>query len=173
MLHGCFPQASCSPTMVRAHLLKGIVFAFVASIATLIIVFPNLTGSYGTELAQMVSFSAPADPDVAVTPPLESSGTLRGALDSSPKVLETRRKCYRMGAWGDICKYENMCFDGHVWTMLDPRSKNMDPASEYDVDAPRDMLEGYLVPSRPVPSEKTITFPFNSSKHPRSRQISI
>jgi hypothetical protein len=31
----------------------------------------------------------------------------------------TRRRCMRMGAWGDVCVYENLCFDGNVYYFLE------------------------------------------------------
>ncbi len=34
-------------------------------------------------------------------------------------VAETVIRCHRMEPWGDICRYENLCFDGDVLYRLD------------------------------------------------------
>ena len=34
------------------------------------------------------------------------------AASSPPKNPTTKRQCYVDGAWGDVCRYENICFRG-------------------------------------------------------------
>ncbi len=44
---------------------------------------------------------------------------LRGP-QSLPSDLRTRFHCMTMSSWGDVCVYEDMCFDGSTWLLLDP-----------------------------------------------------
>lgn len=90
-----------------------------------------------------------------------SSGT---TSSTAPKDPVTTWKCYRMGAWGDVCVYNNICFDGSFWTFLDPTSENVNLGAPPTVFGRRDMLEGYLVPYRRVPDVDDQTFPFNSGE---------
>ena len=77
---------------------------------------------------------------------------------------ETQKKCYRMAAWGDVCVYHNTCFDGSVWSLIDNRAKNHNVSSQPNLESHKDMLEGYLVPSKPVQSPERAIFPMNSGE---------
>jgi hypothetical protein len=37
----------------------------------------------------------------------------------SAEVPLSSVRCHRMAAWGDVCAYENVCFDGSLWLFLD------------------------------------------------------
>jgi hypothetical protein len=88
-----------------------------------------------------------------------ASGMMEAGDDSS---LRTQWRCYRMSAWGDVCVYDNICFDGVHFTFLDRRSLNMNASSAMTEFGVKDMQEGTLVPTRRVESVATERFPFNS-----------
>ncbi len=35
-------------------------------------------------------------------------------------AVETTIRCHRMEPWGDVCHYDNLCFDGDVFYFLKP-----------------------------------------------------
>ncbi len=45
-------------------------------------------------------------------------GHAKEALDSTARSWQSSHKCHRMEPWGDICLYENLCFDGTVLYMM-------------------------------------------------------
>lgn len=71
--------------------------------------------------------------------------------------------CRRLGAWGDICTYRNMCYDGKVFYFLSKGGCGVDALDNCGVwyeDA--DLKEGLIYPSYPVkPVDKNTRFPFN------------
>lgn len=81
-------------------------------------------------------------------------------------AVVSSHKCYRMTSWGDVCVHHNVCFDGLVWNVLDPRSSNTDVHSTKWKVTRGDLLEGYLMPSKPAPRVALELFPFNSGACP-------
>lgn len=83
---------------------------------------------------------------------------LSAAPDAPDVRVETSFKCYRMGAWGDVCVYHGLCLGGEEWLFLNQeRGRTLAP-----INGVRDMLEGYLIPSKAVPSLQKQVIPYNS-----------
>jgi hypothetical protein len=40
-------------------------------------------------------------------------------------LMQTRHKCHRMEPWGDICEYDNVCFDGDTFYYFTPQAANV------------------------------------------------
>jgi hypothetical protein len=51
----------------------------------------------------------------AAAPPMPPAPSNDG-----PTEFTTRSQCASMGSWGDVCVYEDVCFDGTHWLFVDP-----------------------------------------------------
>ncbi len=50
---------------------------------------------------------------------LAARATTTSTASAPPSLLRTRHACHRMEPWGDVCVYENMCYDGDALYYFD------------------------------------------------------
>jgi hypothetical protein len=130
---------------------------------------PSLASSYGN------------DSSIAPGPPVQAQHDRRSSMESlrpsfAPQVrmsshltpeevraLHSTYNCRRMGAWGDICTYENVCYDGSFLYFLEPGAAQhpKDTAAFY-CDA--DLYEGLIFPRREGHDRRENRLPFNGGK---------
>jgi hypothetical protein len=84
------------------------------------------SGSSSVSISWSLSVSVSARPSesMSVSRSVSSSVSVDvrgggGAGMSAEEERVTRRRCLRMGSWGDVCVYDNVCFDGRVYYFLE------------------------------------------------------
>lgn len=115
-------------------------------------------------VAAAVRVSASSTTLTASPAPSRSPVVAPASTPSTPVYTVT--DCRRMGAWGDVCTYENLCHDGTAFFFLVPRggcngSVGTSCPTFYE-DA--DLKEGLIFPKHPVKSTRRLTFPFNGGE---------
>ena len=68
---------------------------------------------------------APIDPGewLQMNRKLENNAdTAQLSAGPTPSTLQPPQvRCHRIGAWGDVCTYESLCWDGTDWLMFDAK----------------------------------------------------
>ena len=69
--------------------------------------------------------------------------------------------CRRMGWWGDVCTYTNVCYDGRVFYFLEAGgcTGSLKDCPEFYEDS--DLYEGLIHPEREPSEAAEQPFPFN------------
>lgn len=76
--------------------------------------------------------------------------------------LSTKHDCRRIGAWGDVCVYDNMCYDGtylYYFTPGEPCVGHSGSCRTIYNDG--DIMEGIILPQRDVAGVDVKPVPFN------------
>ncbi len=74
--------------------------------------------------------------------------------------LTTVHNCRRMGSWGDVCSYKDICYDGRTFYFFTPDGCT-DPATCGVFYEDADLREGLIYPAYPVKEALGARFPFN------------
>ena len=69
--------------------------------------------------APVVADARRSGPDTAASPVM--------APPAASEPLRTHHRCHRMEPWADICVYDNLCFDGQLFYLLDPHGSAAAP----------------------------------------------
>jgi hypothetical protein len=65
-----------------------------------------------------------------------------------------------MGAWGDVCTYENVCYDGSFLYFLEPGAARL-PKETAAFYCDGDLYEGLIFPRREDHDRQEHRLPFN------------
>ena len=81
--------------------------------------------------------------------------------------METKIDCRRMGAWGDICVYHDVCYDATTFYFLrdsvrDDCRANHTQCGHFYGEA--DLKTGRVYPLRQPPDINRAVFPFNGGE---------
>lgn len=97
----------------------------------------------------------------AAAPPMPAAPSNDG-----PTEFTTRSQCASMGSWGDVCVYEDVCFDGTHWLFVDPSLPSGNLRQTFSLTSvlpDNDLLPGYLFPGgNPGRRQVSNHFPLNA-----------
>ena len=60
--------------------------------------------------------------DWSRVPAFSSLRLMRAGASVVDDEASTAVRCVTMAAWGDVCVYDNVCYDGSTWLFLDPNA---------------------------------------------------
>lgn len=107
----------------------------------------------------------PPSPGVqAVTLPILDSSASRSSVVkfvSPPTIPLSVWECIRLGAWSDLCSYQNMCYDKNYWYLIREDVNPKLPLSELASVYPKnDFKTGIVYPQNKVPPPSNTFFPY-------------
>jgi hypothetical protein len=103
----------------------------------------------------------PTNPDTALVTESTRTPSSRERGPAAPRVSAgglplSSHSCHRMSAWGDVCVYDNVCFDGTHWLFLD--DAGVDRVEAATVVTPfKDRVTGTCPPTSAAATVTTIT----------------
>lgn len=79
--------------------------------------------------------------------------------------IKSKLDCRRLGAWGDICVYDDVCYDGRVLYMFDEdKGAKGDPLQAPPFHCDGDLLEGLILPRRENADFREHRLPLNGGE---------